>query len=442
MPFHTSANEPLRLLAGAAACGKLPGQGRLLRSLENRTQAKAFPVAVDTTDIEKELRKRREGMVLRDLAYTVFLPLFFVGIGALGAWVLFYVSLRRAKYKIAPQFTPEAFAEREAPEERTEDQNVVVFMGRKPLDNFGFSFGSWTLSVDTSRKKPDEDGEQPQGTSPSVSIQALEDEIAEGLKRAGGARETFRTIYLAQGKVLPDVILPDRRRAPLPHVDAEALEAAAGHPSTRIRRYLMVEKPMVGQEMTIFYFIRLNHDGDDLSLEIQGLVMPPVSEAYRWVDRVEASSFSGVIWDLIYSLFGGLVMLVVGPIRLFLLVSEALSGFFSDPSAKAARRAARDPGHDYGAPVSLRREAANLAATSFFLTMDRRMTEIAFTGRITRTFIDHLDALGIDTSELREQRTTVLNQGIIVKGGEIKAENIQAGLGAQISKITGVGKKG
>ncbi len=42
-----------------------------------------------------------------------------------------------------------------------------------------------------------------------------------------------------------------------------------------------------------------------------------------------------------------------------------------------------------------------------------------------------LDDQGIDTSDLRERSTTILNSGILVQGGDVRADSLAVGANAQ-----------
>jgi hypothetical protein len=53
---------------------------------------------------------------------------------------------------------------------------------------------------------------------------------------------------------------------------------------------------------------------------------------------------------------------------------------------------------------------------------------------ILSSIITFLDAHHIDTSDLRERQTMILNSGIIVQGGDVKAESLAVGVGAQAFK--------
>lgn len=195
---------------------------------------------------------------------------------------------------------------------------------------------------------------------------------------------------------------------------------------------------MWGKEITISYFVRLFRHGDDLSLEINGVFMPPVAAQYRWIDQFAQQGFWGTVFDFIKSLFIGAWMLGWTPFYVLGKIQQAIAEAFG--SKARAQRALeksidRTANFDFGAPLSVRRQVADFGPVQYFQQMDRRAAESAFAGRITRSFIDYLETCNIDTSELREQRTTLLNQGIVVQGGDVNAGNVAVGAGATVKAL-------
>ena len=199
---------------------------------------------------------------------------------------------------------------------------------------------------------------------------------------------------------------------------------------------MWVRKSAWGKEISTSYFLRILEDRDDINLEITAVLMPPITDAYRWIDKIPPNGFRQFLADLLISVFGGTALLVWSPIYLAFLFLVGLKKIFTNPEKAIRRSVEQQPNYDFGAPVSLRRLMSDSNALSYFQNTDRRMAESAFTGRILRAFIDSLDKYNIDTSELREQRTTLLNQGIIVQGGDLKAKNVAAGLSSRISTVT------
>jgi hypothetical protein len=65
--------------------------------------------------------------------------------------------------------------------------------------------------------------------------------------------------------------------------------------------------------------------------------------------------------------------------------------------------------------------------------LDKEMYVKIFEKQLLVAIKDFLDAHNIDTSDIKERQTTILNSGVIVQGGEVKAEALSVGTGAQSS---------
>jgi hypothetical protein len=92
---------------------------------------------------------------------------------------------------------------------------------------------------------------------------------------------------------------------------------------------------------------------------------------------------------------------------------------------------------DYGAAQSIRQRAADRSFGHFFQKMDRSSIEATIRGAIVRGYVDYLDDCGLDTSELREQRNMILNQGIMIERGNLSAGNIAVGTRASVNSPAG-----
>jgi len=67
--------------------------------------------------------------------------------------------------------------------------------------------------------------------------------------------------------------------------------------------------------------------------------------------------------------------------------------------------------------------------------LQRNETDQAIEKKILNSTQDFLEIKGIDTAEFRERKTKILNEGIIITGGSINAQNIDIG-----KKETFIGK--
>jgi hypothetical protein len=105
--------------------------------------------------------------------------------------------------------------------------------------------------------------------------------------------------------------------------------------------------------------------------------------------------------------------------------------------ARARRRAVRrNPGFNYGAERSLREHASDWRYRVYFQRLDEEMHLKTVEQRLLDTLIDFLDEHQIDTSALKERETTILNNGVMVSGGTLRADTLAVGDKAHASSST------
>jgi hypothetical protein len=82
------------------------------------------------------------------------------------------------------------------------------------------------------------------------------------------------------------------------------------------------------------------------------------------------------------------------------------------------------------------------AYANYFQLMDSELYEKSLNRCIFDSVIDFLEAHGIDVSALKETRTTIINSGILVKGGDVKADVLAVGERATAKKTAEIGVMG
>lgn len=448
--FKSSSNEPARLLMGMAAAGRLPMISKLRQEQEHPCQASPFELDVDREKLIELADKRDEDANSNRFWYFGSAVLALISIGAeapggvlisiLVAGVVVFRQGRRDRATLVPAYQPKQFEPPNPPDGDDSIQNLITYAGYDPFSQFGVLFGSWVLMVDTKRAKQDELVEK---ALVDPDIGEIERTIAETMTQAGQIVGAPRPLYFVQGANIPEDIKCEGAVRPPRNLHGDSFyenkfAKHAADPDSPVRRYLWIRKSIWGREISISYFVRLFRHGSDLNLEINGVIMPPVAAQYRWVDQFAPQGFWGVVFDLFVSLIVGAWMLVWTPLYVVGKAQDAIAeGFGSKDRARRnlARSVERTANYDFGAPVSIRKQVADFGPVQYFQKMDRRAAEAAFAGRVTRCFIDYLDTCNIDTSELREQRTTLLNQGIVVQGGDVKSENLAVGAGAKVKAL-------
>ena len=86
-----------------------------------------------------------------------------------------------------------------------------------------------------------------------------------------------------------------------------------------------------------------------------------------------------------------------------------------------------NPLFDYGEKSTLREEISNTSFETFYNFMDEQQLSKQIEKSFFTNFIKFLDSKNIDTFELTQQETTIINHGLIMSGGEFNAENMAIG---------------
>ena len=91
------------------------------------------------------------------------------------------------------------------------------------------------------------------------------------------------------------------------------------------------------------------------------------------------------------------------------------------------RRIAADPEYNFGAVTSVRELAQSRTYRRYFQQVDRDLNTKLIDRQLLDTIMDFLDTHNVDISQFEEQRSTILNNGLLISGGEFKAESVAVG---------------
>jgi hypothetical protein len=175
--------------------------------------------------------------------------------------------------------------------------------------------------------------------------------------------------------------------------------------------------------------VSLDVKGNVLYTELYSYVLPPIRRAFRLVDQlpdsVDSTIVGRVAWQAVKSVLGGLVA-----------IPFAVLGWFATAGERFSSRAPREPDdltqyaramNDHGALISVRELAAISGYRHFFQEVDAEKYTTIVERRVLDLLADFLAHKGLDTGELRERQTTVLNYGIIHHGlGDVVNTGTQA----------------
>jgi hypothetical protein len=201
-------------------------------------------------------------------------------------------------------------------------------------------------------------------------------------------------------------------------------------PTERIRHYLCVQVIDWQGELVLSIFLRFTRVGGNLFTEASYFLLPPLREKYRKIDNLRPAPDMGAATRLLLqAAVSAPFLLVLSP---FLVGGRLLSGPLRWYRRRSIRRRIKTrPLFDYGAETSIRQQGMSPDYRRYFQKLDREMYSKIVEKRILDSIIEFLDEHNIDTSDLKDRQTSILNYGVILSGGSIKAESLAVGTGAR-----------
>jgi hypothetical protein len=126
---------------------------------------------------------------------------------------------------------------------------------------------------------------------------------------------------------------------------------------------------------------------------------------------------------------------MVSPLWMVGKALEKIGEVFSFNEDKTRReKIERTPLFNYGTVTSLRQSLSSGQYGHYFQKMDGDLYNKLFEHEVLDSLVEFLDDHNVDTSELKERQTTILNNGVMVQGGDVKAESLAVGSGARAVK--------
>jgi hypothetical protein len=310
-----------------------------------------------------------------------------------------------------------------------EDQNLVVYRDFTPFVGAGQSLDELTFVVDISKSREGSEGTR------SFGLEELVSEIRDRVNDSALPGLDLRQIYFIHGSDVRSLgeLLPNEYECPVQHVPDSVRQAVTNTNGLHVREYQRATVTDFGRELVVSDFLRLSLQGKVLFVENNRYLLAPIDSRYRGVDALKDPSFISFAESVMFSViigplsaFGALVFLAADAKKAMNTVSGRRSRLLREGID-------RDPFYNYGAANSLRGKFAGRAYTHYFQKKDSDFFQQMLLKVVLDAVVEFLDRHDIDTSDLRERKTMILNSGIIVHGGDVKAESLAVGTGAAAS---------
>lgn len=334
--------------------------------------------------------------------------------------------------KVGHQFTAQLEAE-QAAGLSAEDQNLIVYQGFSPFVGAGTSLGGWSFVVNVDKGK-EELGNELEPVK--FETQDLYSEIDSSIESLGLNGLSHRDMFFVFGSDIRDDrnILPDSYGRPVQRLNPDLSQKYFVANDPHVRHYKWIRVMDWGNELTTSYFLRCSLRGNNLFVEINRYLLTPLAATYRTVDALSEEDWKKRVGAVVIGLISGPFRALVSPLLVFARLQEYFGEMF-DQKEKHRRELIDDnPLFNYGVAHSFRDITSSDLFMHYFQKLDGDFYSKVLEREILAAIVEFLDARNIDTSELKERQSTILNSGIIIHGGDVNAESLAVGAGSQAVK--------
>ena len=325
-------------------------------------------------------------------------------------------------------------------ENATNNKNIMISGGYSPFVGAGIDLDSWSFTINTKKAENEKKPVKP------VSVIELHKKLRERLLSLEFDNMEIADELYINGKDVNLVahLLPDGRFSkPVDHIDAQYIAAKINNDDKRERHYRVVRIPMWDSQMILSTQYRFFSFKNNLFAEVRYFLLPPLKEKYLSIDQLPLESTGKDLFkSLVQSIFIGAFSWIGVIINVFSFLS---GGFMADfLNRKRWRYELRSNKlYNYGWESSLREKWSSIHFERYFQKVDKDFTLKVLTSEFLGVLLEYLEQNNISTDQFSQTSTKIVNEGVILSGGEIKADSFAVGKGVKIVKnIINAVKKG
>jgi len=461
---HAVGNTDATRLLAAAALSR-PGVGTWIRNwISERNRSAPPEIGIDLDLVARvakfgERRARKYNYALLALALVaavgvlLSLPVVVLAAGAVAAVLVFLKSTTErdwmtgcfhrqsfSKTDVEQRFTT-ALTGTEKGAVPSPDTNVTVYSGFSPFIGAGLEMGGWSFAIATDKAK-DDFGAMPPAP---VGVAELYEAVTERLQKLHLPGLEQRDHFFVYG---PDVhehpsLLPNKYGRPVDILPRDLVERCSFGSDPHIRHYRWIRVSDWAGEITVSCFLRCYRRGPTLFVEFKRFLLTPLQRTIRSIDDLAPLSLAGVFSQAAVAVLASPFKMLAAVFEVVGYLNQWWDNVWNITGRRRRKAIDRTSRWDYGAGTSVRQAYASGEYARYFQRADTDSYEKTLEKEILDTLVDFLNVKGVNTADLRERQSTILNHGVIVQNGDIKAGSLAVGEGAHSVQrsLTNVVKK-
>jgi hypothetical protein len=425
---------------------------KVIALVKDETRALAPELGLDLAKLARlsyllQAREARYNFIFFWITLAVLILYLTLGLAAAllvlvpAAWGVYFYKSHEERSTLAPLLAPEDYDPERLEAALTAkyrdpalprlmpglDQNLVVYSGFSPFVGAGYPLNRWSFPIDISRPK--------ESLGQRLEIKPFElVELYQAVEQAIGACQfegfVAKDFLFVNGQQVRDQdwILPTIFSHPAYRVDEALVQKYLGNSDSRVRYYKWLQLFGWGNEIVVSYFVRFSRQGNHLFIGVDRFLLTPLAETHHWIDTTQEPSRLSLA---LTAIFAGPFVAVGGALALLDKIYETLGRTFGFEERAKIKEIENNLQFDYGVGTSLRQQTSSPVYQHYFQMLDQEMYIKILDRQLLETLTTFLDEHNIDTSDIKERQTAILNTGLIVQGGEVKAEALAVGSSAQ-----------
>jgi len=303
-----------------------------------------------------------------------------------------------------------------------QSSNVIVHAGYFPFVGCGPIISGWTFAVDITKGK--QDLGRPRSPQHFV-VNDLYDAVSSALGNLGLPNFGSDDRLCVHGQEIRNDsrFLTSVLARPCTKVETALINSLAETPTNIVRHYKVFQLVDWSGELILSVFVRFSKSANNLFVEVSYCLLAPLDETYHAVDALQPA-FTWKDWVALCAASGTSALFF----PFFLLNGIAIVSEVSRRDPVAAKQVHENELFNYGSWDSLRESVSSSNYRRYFQRLDKEMYFKIIEKRLFDSIVSFLDARDIDTSDLKETRTTILNSGIMISGaGSVSAGTLAVG---------------
>jgi hypothetical protein len=317
-----------------------------------------------------------------------------------------------------------------------QEQNVVISGGYSPFLGSGYDIFGWSFTVDLT--KPEKESVPPE----KLNIRELYQEASENISRLGIRGLAIKDRLLVNGQDIRHnrTFLPNIFAKPNITVSQEVIDDYITNNDSEIRHYKMIQIPAWKGQLVLTIYFRFLKIGESLFVESRFFLLTPLKDKFLQVDNLTKEITLKQLIQIVTT------TLLKAPFTWIGAIIWVLSGFNKIQEAifpQEWKKVKNNEKYNYGWTQSLREAWSQEKYERYFQMLDRDMYFKIIQQRLIDSITESLESKGISTEALKDRGTTILNEGVIITGGSLKAESMAVGKEASsaVKNIVNAAKK-